>query len=134
VLSVQNACLGVAEVPRLLAAAARGVPPGSASHLRDLRLAGAFREWQAPHASPRFLRALRRLGPLRSLRLDYPALSDATLRMLAENCSGHLQQLAVTVRDTDYRQHAISDDAWATLVAACPRVQVALNVGKSDLP
>ncbi|XP_034242161.1 F-box only protein 39-like [Thrips palmi] len=124
VLSLENACLGVSEALRLLGAAARC----SSATLGDLRLHAAFREWQAPHASPKFSRALRRLSPLSALSLNYPALSDATLVLLAECCGPALRSLSVTVRDTDHRQHALSQEAWTQAAAACPHLRVVLNI------
>ncbi|KAE8742783.1 hypothetical protein FOCC_FOCC011711 [Frankliniella occidentalis] len=76
----------------------------------------------------RFSRALRRVCPLSSLCLDYPALSDATLGLLAECCGPALQLLSITVRDTDNRQHALSEDAWAGVARACPDLRTVLNI------
>ncbi|KAK3914262.1 F-box only protein 39 [Frankliniella fusca] len=123
-LSLENTCLGVSEVVRLLGAAARS----SAAAITALRLRAAFREWQAPHASPRFCRSLRRVGPLASLSLDYPALSDAMLVLLGECCGPALRLLSVTVRDTDNRQHVLSEGAWADFARSCPGSRTYLNI------
>ncbi|KAK7865947.1 hypothetical protein R5R35_005012 [Gryllus longicercus] len=119
-LSLRNACLGVGEALRLLGAVARF----SGASLRTLDLRGAFREWQAPHASPRYLALLARLPALTQLRLDYPALSDDALAVLAGGDARTLRRLVVSVRDTDNRQHALSDAAWRRLARTCPELRV----------
>lgn len=73
------------------------------------------------------------MSPLSALSLNYPALSDATLVLLAECCGPSLRTLSVTVRDTDYRQHCLSQEAWTQAATACPHLRVVLNIGTRGL-
>lgn len=52
ILSLLNADFGVTDVLRLLGM----VVKGSGEHLISLDLRGAFREWQAPHDNPRYIK------------------------------------------------------------------------------
>ncbi|PSN45562.1 hypothetical protein C0J52_21366 [Blattella germanica] len=54
ILSIQNACLGLGEAMRLLAATVRSC--GLA--LKELDLCGAFRDWQAAHTNTKYLESL----------------------------------------------------------------------------
>ncbi|XP_024937989.1 F-box only protein 39 isoform X2 [Cephus cinctus] len=123
-LSLLNANLSMADALRLLGIAIRSSGPRMVS----LDLRGTFREWQAPHSNPRYLRLLGRLHALGSLRLDYSALSDDALDALASAASQALQTLHVSVRDSDSRQHILADAAWNNLVRACPGLIVSYTI------
>ncbi|XP_076766382.1 F-box only protein 39 [Xylocopa sonorina] len=123
-LSLLNANLGVSDVLRLLGSVSRG----SNEHLAYLDLRGAFREWQAPHSNPRYLRLLGRFRALTMLRLDYPALSDQTLNALTNAAPRVLRTLHVSVRDSDSRHHTIADTAWHNLVLVCPELTVSYTI------
>ncbi|XP_043579851.1 F-box only protein 39-like isoform X2 [Bombus pyrosoma] len=123
-LSLLNATLGVSDVLRLLASASKG----STEHLAYLDLRGAFREWQAPHSNPRYLRLLGRFRALTILRLDYPALSDQTLNALTNAAPRVLKTLHISVRDSDSRHHTITDTAWHNLVLVCPELTVSYTI------
>lgn len=124
-LSLLNATLGVSDVLRLLASASKS----STEHLAYLDLRGAFREWQAPHSNPRYLRLLGRFRALTILRLDYPALSDQTLIALTNAAPRVLKTLHISVRDSDSRHHTITDTAWHNLVLVCPELTVSYTIG-----
>ncbi|XP_070167481.1 F-box only protein 39 isoform X2 [Polyergus mexicanus] len=119
ILSLLNVDFGVTDVLRLLGTVAKG----SGERLVSLDLRGAFREWQAPHDNPRYLRLLNRFHALSLLKLDYPALSNHALNALASGALT-LRSLFISVRDSDSRQHMIADAAWHNLVLACPDLQV----------
>ncbi|GAB1867493.1 F-box only protein 39 [Camponotus japonicus] len=119
ILSLLNADFGVTDVLRLLGTVAKG----SGERLVSLDLRGAFREWQAPHDNPRYLRLLSRFHALSLLKLDYPALSNHALNALASGAST-LKSLYISVRDSDSRQHMVADAAWHNLVLACPDLTV----------
>ncbi|KAG6799092.1 F-box only protein 39-like isoform X1 [Apis laboriosa] len=123
-LSLLNATLGVSDVLRLLASASKS----STEHLAYLDLRGAFREWQAPHSNPRYLRLLGRFRALTILRLDYPALSDQTLIALTNAAPRVLKTLHISVRDSDSRHHTITDTAWHNLVLVCPELTVSYTI------
>ncbi|XP_043516191.1 uncharacterized protein LOC122531928 isoform X3 [Frieseomelitta varia] len=125
-LSLLNATLGVSDVLRLLASASKG----STEHLAYLDLRGAFREWQAPHSNPRYLRLLGRFRALTILRLDYPALSDQTLNALTNAAPRVLKTLHISVRDSDSRHHTITDIAWHNLVLVCPELTVSYTIAE----
>ncbi|XP_043579852.1 F-box only protein 39-like isoform X3 [Bombus pyrosoma] len=125
-LSLLNATLGVSDVLRLLASASKG----STEHLAYLDLRGAFREWQAPHSNPRYLRLLGRFRALTILRLDYPALSDQTLNALTNAAPRVLKTLHISVRDSDSRHHTITDTAWHNLVLVCPELTVSYTIAE----
>ncbi|XP_011862558.1 PREDICTED: F-box only protein 39-like isoform X2 [Vollenhovia emeryi] len=124
ILSLLNADFGVADVLRLLGT----VVKGSGEHLVSLDLRGAFREWQAPHDNPRYLRLLGRFHALTLLKLDYPALSNHALDALANGASKTLKYLYISVRDSDSRQHMVADAAWRNLVLACPDLTVSYTI------
>ncbi|XP_069685941.1 F-box only protein 39-like [Periplaneta americana] len=124
VLNIQNASLSLGEAMRLLTAVSRSC----GSVLKSLDLRGAFREWQVPHTSPRYLALLGHLTALSILRLDYSALSDAVLTALSVSTGNSLTQLQVAIRDTDNHQHALSDGAWSHLVTSCPNLRVAFSI------
>ncbi|KAH0950529.1 hypothetical protein HN011_001499 [Eciton burchellii] len=124
ILSLLNADFGVTDILRLLGTVAKG----SGEHLIFLDLRGAFREWQAPHDNPRYLRLLGRFHALTVLKLDYPALSNHALGALANGASKTLKNLYVSVRDSDSRQHMVSDAAWRNLVLACPELTVSYTI------
>ena len=109
---------------RLLAAAVRSCH----TILHQLNLCGAFRDWQAAHTNPKYLELLGRLTALTNIRLDYSALSDTVLSVLSQQRV--LKCLHVSVRDTDNRQHALSDRAWNQLRTSCPNLRVSFSVGK----
>ncbi|XP_029663415.1 F-box only protein 39-like [Formica exsecta] len=119
ILSLLNVDFGVTDVLRLLGTVAKG----SGERLVSLDLRGAFREWQAPHDNPRYLRLLNRFHALSLLKLDYPALSNHALNALASGALT-LRSLYISVRDSDSRQHIIANAAWHNLVLACPDLQV----------
>ncbi|XP_077267790.1 F-box only protein 39 [Temnothorax americanus] len=124
ILSLLNADFGVTDVLRLLGT----VVKGSGEHLVSLDLRGAFREWQAPHDNPRYLRLLGRFHALTLLKLDYPALSNHALDALANGASKTLKYLYISVRDSDSRQHMVADVAWRNLVIACPDLTVSYTI------
>ncbi|XP_012285961.1 F-box only protein 39 [Orussus abietinus] len=124
VLSLLNANLGVSDVLRLLGTVAKSC----GEHLASLDLRGAFREWQAPHSNPRYLRLLGRLHALTTLKLDYPALSDNALNALASASPKVLRSLHISVRDSDSRQHTVADTAWRNLAIACPNLTVSYTI------
>lgn len=124
ILSLLNADFGVTDVLRLLGT----VVKGSGEHLISLDLRGAFREWQAPHDNPRYLRLLGRFHALTLLKLDYPALSNHALNALANGASKTLKSLYISVRDSDSRQHMVADAAWRNLVLACPDLTVSYTI------
>ncbi|XP_072744705.1 F-box only protein 39 [Anoplolepis gracilipes] len=119
ILSLLNADFGVTDVLRLLGTVAKGC----GERLVSLDLRGAFREWQAPHDNPRYLRLLSRFHALSLLKLDYPALSNHALNALASGALA-LKSLYISVRDSDSRQHMVADAAWHNLVLACPNLTV----------
>ncbi|XP_012225223.1 F-box only protein 39-like [Linepithema humile] len=121
-LNLLNADFGVTDVLLLL----KKVVKGCGEHLVSLDLRGAFREWQAPHNNPRYLRLLGRFHALTLLKLDYPALSNHTLNALAT--SKTLKSLYISVRDSDSRQHVVADAAWHNLVLACPDLKVSYTI------
>ncbi|XP_046747073.1 F-box only protein 39-like isoform X1 [Diprion similis] len=123
-LDLMNANLGVSDVLRILGSAVRA----SGDRLASLDLRGAFREWQAPHSNPRYLRLLGRLGALATLRLDYPALSDSVLNALTSAAPSALRILHISVRDSDSRQHTITNRAWHELAVACPKLTVSYTI------
>lgn len=123
ILSLLNADFGVIDVLRLLGTVAKG----SGERLVSLDLRGAFREWQAPHDNPRYLRLLSRFHALSLLKLDYPALSNNALNALASGAL-MLKSLYISVRDSDSRQHMIADAAWHNLVLACPDLTVSYTI------
>ncbi|KAG7213205.1 hypothetical protein KM043_002518 [Ampulex compressa] len=123
-LSLLNANLAVSDVLRLLATAARCC----SLCLLSLDLRGAFREWQAPHGNLRYLRLLGRFRALVNLRLDYPALSDHVLNALASAAPKVLRNLHVSIRESDSRQHSITDSAWRNLTVACPDLAVSYTI------
>ncbi|KYN12593.1 PREDICTED: F-box only protein 39-like isoform X1 [Trachymyrmex cornetzi] len=124
ILSLLNADFGVTDVLRLLGTVAKG----SGEHLVSLDLRGAFREWQAPHDNPKYLRLLGRFHALTLLKLDYPALSNYALDALASGASKTLKYLYISVRDSDSRQHMVADAAWRNLVLACPDLTVSYTI------
>ncbi|KAJ4444802.1 hypothetical protein ANN_06599 [Periplaneta americana] len=128
VLNIQNASLSLGEAMRLLTAVSRSC----GSVLKSLDLRGAFREWQVPHTSPRYLALLGHLTALSILRLDYSALSDAVLTALSVSTGNSLTQLQVAIRDTDNHQHALSDGAWSHLVTSCPNLRVAFSIVEDE--
>ncbi|XP_066599493.1 F-box only protein 39-like isoform X2 [Prorops nasuta] len=123
-LSLLNANLGIGDVLRLLGPAVKS----SSDRLASLDLRGAFREWQAPYRDPKYLRLLGRLHALTTLRLDYPALSNHTLNALASTASKALKILHISVRDSDSRQHRVTDNAWRDLALACPQLTVSYTI------
>ncbi|XP_046747074.1 F-box only protein 39-like isoform X2 [Diprion similis] len=125
-LDLMNANLGVSDVLRILGSAVRA----SGDRLASLDLRGAFREWQAPHSNPRYLRLLGRLGALATLRLDYPALSDSVLNALTSAAPSALRILHISVRDSDSRQHTITNRAWHELAVACPKLTVSYTIAE----
>lgn len=124
-LSLLNANFGVSDVLRLLGTAARGC----SEKLASLDLRGAFRQWQTPHSNPRYLRLLGRLHALTVLKLDYPAISDHTLNALANGAPKVLKTLHISIRDSDSRQHTVTDSSWNNLARACPNLTVAYTIG-----
>ncbi|XP_020290932.1 uncharacterized protein LOC109858262 isoform X2 [Pseudomyrmex gracilis] len=124
VLSLLNADFGITDVLRLLGTVAKG----SGEHLVSLDLRGAFREWQAPHDNPKYLRLLGRFHALNLLKLDYPALSNHALNALASGAPKTLTHLYVSIRDSDSRQHTVADAAWRNLVVACPDLTVSYTI------
>ncbi|XP_046428494.1 F-box only protein 39-like isoform X2 [Neodiprion fabricii] len=125
-LNLLNANLGVSDVLRILGSAVRA----SGNRLESLDLRGAFREWQAPHSNPRYLRLLGRLRALATLKLDYPALSDSALHALASAVPLALRTLHISVRDSDSRQHTIANTAWHELAVACPKLTVSYTIAE----
>ncbi|XP_046597378.1 F-box only protein 39-like isoform X2 [Neodiprion lecontei] len=125
-LNLLNANLGVSDVLRILGSAVRA----SGNRLESLDLRGAFREWQAPHSNPRYLRLLGRLRALATLKLDYPALSDGALNALASAVPLALRTLHISVRDSDSRQHTIANTAWHELAVACPKLTVSYTIAE----
>ncbi|XP_046618470.1 F-box only protein 39-like isoform X2 [Neodiprion virginianus] len=125
-LNLLNANLGVSDVLRILGSAVRA----SGNCLESLDLRGAFREWQAPHSNPRYLRLLGRLRALATLKLDYPALSDGALNALASAVPLALRTLHISVRDSDSRQHTIANTAWHELAVACPKLTVSYTIAE----
>ncbi|XP_046485548.1 F-box only protein 39 isoform X2 [Neodiprion pinetum] len=125
-LNLLNANLGVSDVLRILGSAVRA----SGNRLESLDLRGAFREWQAPHSNPRYLRLLGRLRALATLKLDYPALSDGALNALASAVPLALRTLHISVRDSDSRQHTIANTAWHELAIACPKLTVSYTIAE----
>ncbi|XP_035741815.1 F-box only protein 39-like [Vespa mandarinia] len=123
-LSLLNANFGVSDVLRLLGTAARGC----SERLASLDLRGAFRQWQTPHSNPRYLRLLGRLHALTLLKLDYPAISDHTLNALANGAPKVLKTLHISIRDSDSRQHTVTDSSWNNLARACPNLTVAYTI------
>ncbi|XP_032454029.1 F-box only protein 39-like [Nasonia vitripennis] len=123
-LSLLDANLAQSDVLRLLAIVARL----AGGRLETLDLRGAFREWQAPLNSARFLRLLGRFSSLAYLSFDYPALSDGALAALASGAAPSLRLLHVAVQESDSRQHRLSDNAWRELADVCPRLGVAYTI------
>ncbi|XP_011136148.3 F-box only protein 39-like [Harpegnathos saltator] len=123
-LCLLNADFGVTDVLRMLGALAKE----SREHLASLDLRGAFKEWQAPHDNRRYLGLLSRFRSLSLLKLDYPALSNQVLHVLASDASKTLKSLHVFVRDSDSRQHTLADTAWRSLASACPDLTVSYTI------
>lgn len=78
---------------------------------------------------PRYLRLLGRLRALSTLRLDYPALSDDVLKALASAAPMVLRTLHISVRDSDSRQHTVTNATWHDLAVACPKLTVSYTIG-----
>ncbi|XP_015109251.1 F-box only protein 39-like [Diachasma alloeum] len=123
-LSIVNSNLGVTDVSKLL----RAVTVSSGDGLKSLDLRGAFKDWQIPHNSSKYLRHLGRLHALNNLQLDYPSISNQCLLNLANGAPNSLRNLHISIRNTDHRQHTIDDSAWQTLVSACPQLTVSYNI------
>lgn len=123
-LSLLNANFGISDVLRLLGTVARGC----SERLVSLDLRGAFRQWQTPHSNPRYLRLLGRFHALTILKLDYPAVSDYTLNTLANGAPKVLKILHISVRDSDFRQHTVTDSSWNNLACACPNLTVSYTI------
>lgn len=79
----------------------------------------------------RYLRLLGRLHALTILKLDYPAISDHTLNALANGAPKILKTLHISIRDSDSRQHTVTDSSWNNLARACPNLTVAYTIGIS---
>ncbi|XP_011306608.1 F-box only protein 39 [Fopius arisanus] len=122
-LSLGNSNLGVTDVSKLL----RAITQSSGEGLKSLDLRGAFRDWQIPHNSSKYLRHLSRLHALSNLQLDYPSISSQCLLTLA-NTTTSLRTLHISIRNTDQRQHTIENSAWQALVSACPQLAVSYNI------
>ncbi|XP_058810918.1 F-box only protein 39-like [Phymastichus coffea] len=123
-LNMFNANLGLSDALRLLAIVVRI----SGARLAWLDLHGAFKDWKAPFNNARYLRLIGRLGALKYLSLDYPALSDGALNALASGSPNTLEQLQVFVKDSDCRQHRIDDSTWLNLVNVCPNLSVSYTL------
>lgn len=72
---------------------------------------------------------LSRLSALTTLKLDYPSLSDQVLDVLANAAPRVLRTLSISVRESDSRQHMITDATWHNLVVACPDLLVSYTIG-----
>ncbi|XP_014471782.1 PREDICTED: F-box only protein 39-like [Dinoponera quadriceps] len=125
-LCLLNAEFGVADVLRVLGVLAKE----SREHLASLDLRGAFRmsRWQVPHDNRRYLGLLSHFHSLSLLKLDYPALSNHVLYVLASNASKTLKNLHIFVRNSDSRQHMLADTAWRNLSSACPDLTVSYTI------
>ena len=124
ILSMRNACFGLGEAMRLLAA----VLKASNSILHQLDLRGAFRDWQTAHTNPKYVHSFEHFTALTDIRLDYSAVSDAVLSTLSQH--GILTYLHVSVRASDNHQHLLSEHVWNLLSISCPNLKVSLSVGK----
>ncbi|KAJ9574665.1 hypothetical protein L9F63_008197 [Diploptera punctata] len=122
ILSLQNACLGHHEASKLLIAAVTGC----SSVLHQLNLRGAFREWKDAYTNPKYLESLRQLRALTNIHLDYSALSNEVLYVLSQH--GVLTCLHVLVRDSDNRQHVLSNHAWNLLSTTCSNLKVSFSI------
>lgn len=74
--------------------------------------------------------ALSRLSSLTELQLDYPALSDGVLFILAENTRGKLENLTVEASGSDFTLPVLSDAAWKNLAEECPKLKVSFIISK----
>lgn len=64
------------------------------------------------------------------LQLDYPALSDGVLFILAENTRGRLEDLTVEASGSDFTLPVLSDNAWKKLAKECPKLKVSFIISK----
>ncbi|CAG2069479.1 unnamed protein product [Timema podura] len=124
VLRLKNACMSMGETLRLVTA----VVNSTEGNLRHLDLRSSFREWHTPHTCASYLETLGRLTGLTRLELDYSALSDGALSVLAETGQGRLSCLHVAIHDTDNHNHVLSDGAWRQLIMTCPNMRVHISI------
>nr|CAD7438523.1 unnamed protein product [Timema bartmani] len=124
VLRLKNACMSMGETLRLVTA----VVNSTEGNLKHLDLRSSFREWHTPHTCASYLETLGRLTGLTRLELDYSALSDGALSVLAETGQGRLSCLHIAIHDTDNRNHVLSDEAWRQLITTCPNIRVHISI------
>ncbi|KAJ8675100.1 hypothetical protein QAD02_010886 [Eretmocerus hayati] len=122
--SMMNANLGQTDALRLL----RIIAKVSGTRLSSLDIRGAFRESQAPHSNPRYLKVLGRMQALIHLSLDYSAVSDGALIALASGNLKTLQTMHISVRDSGSRLHSVEDSSWHSLVEACPQLTISIII------
>ncbi|KAK6629626.1 hypothetical protein RUM43_003443 [Polyplax serrata] len=123
-LSLEKASFRVNEIIRILCAVAHS----KSNQLQKLNLRSGFNECEAILITPRYLEALSRLSNLTELQLDYPALSDGVLFILAENTRGRLEHLTVEASGSDFTLPVLSDNAWKKLAKECPKLKVAFII------
>ncbi|KAL0275167.1 UNVERIFIED_CONTAM: hypothetical protein PYX00_003112 [Menopon gallinae] len=123
-VSLEKASFRVNEVTRILCA----VADSKRNQLQKLNLRTGFHECTAILITPKYLEALSRLSNLTELQLDYPALSDGVLFILAENTRGKLKHLTIEASGSDFTLPVLSDTAWKNLANECPKLRVAFII------
>lgn len=122
-----NANMRRHEILRLLSSVAQ-----NSIHLKHLDLRSAFRGWQSPYPTPKYLLIIRSFPCLINLKVDYRSLCDPVLEIMSTTLFS-LKYLEVNICPADtslYRHLAISDRGWLLLKNSCPNLEVSFVISK----